>query len=89
MILLVGSLTVVVTLVFLSYPLILDAVSGGVYDRPVRAMDVLGGGRASGGGRRRCRRRALHRAARGTAGSGAAAIAPPSRLARARTAARC
>jgi hypothetical protein len=43
---LVGSLTVVVTLVFLSYPLTLDAVSGGVYDRPVRAMDVLGGGAA-------------------------------------------
>ena len=46
MIVRVGSLTVVVTLVFLSYPLILDAVSCGVYDRPVRAMDVLGGGAA-------------------------------------------
>ena len=31
---------------FLSYPLILDAVSGGVYDRTVRAMDVPGGGAA-------------------------------------------
>ncbi len=40
------SLTVVVTPVFPSYPLILDAVAGGVYDRPVRAMDVPGGGAA-------------------------------------------
>jgi hypothetical protein len=83
----------VVTLVFLRYPLILDAASRGIYDRPVRVMDVLGGGAAH-----------LARGALGGAvavlftaprvkrrASGAAAIAAPHLLAaaRARTAARC
>jgi len=34
----------VVTSVFLSYPLLLDALAGGVYDRRVRAVDLAAGG---------------------------------------------
>jgi len=83
----------VVTLVFLSNPLSLDAASGGVYDRPVRVMDVPGGGAAHlacgalGGAVA-----VLSTAPRVTRrASGAAAIAAPLLLAvaRARTAARC
>jgi hypothetical protein len=44
--LLVAVTTGVVTSVFLSYPLLLDAVVGGVYDRPVRAVDLAAGGAA-------------------------------------------
>ena len=42
--LLVALLTGAVTSVFLSYPLLLDAIAGGVYDRPVRAVDLAAGG---------------------------------------------
>ncbi len=31
---------------FPSYPLLLDAADGGVYDRPVRAVDLAAGGAA-------------------------------------------
>jgi len=43
----------VVTPVFLGYPLPLDAAPGADYDRPVRVMDVLGGG-AAGAWSARC-----------------------------------
>ena len=39
-------MTAEVTSVFLSYPLLLDAVTGGVYDRPVGAVDLAAGGAA-------------------------------------------
>jgi hypothetical protein len=45
-VLLVAILTGVVTSVLLSYPLLLDAAVGGVYDRPVRAVDLAAGGAA-------------------------------------------